>query len=310
MMSTKEFQTILAHLQRGHAADLIREVDGQAYVRRFVPEERLIILGGGHIARPLCAMGALLDFSVTVVDDRPDFANRERFPQAAEVICDSFAHAIDVLDIRPTDYVCIITRGHRWDGQCLRQILSGVMPSYLGMIGSRRRVTAQLQLLAEEGFEADLLRRVHTPIGLKIGAITPAEIAVSICAQLVQHRRSLPTREKVPGLLEQTNTDPALLEYLSGNNEPKALLLVLSSTGSTPVKSGAVMAVDALGRGYGTIGGGLGEAEAMAQARRMVGTGERRVIEVDMSNDVAADEGMVCGGTMRVLLEDASEPEA
>ena len=84
---------------------------------------------------------------------------------------------------------------------------------------------------------------------------------------------------------------------------------MLSSTGSTPVKSGAVMAVDALGRGYGTIGGGLGEAETMAQARRMVGTGERRVIEVDMSNDVAADEGMVCGGTMRVLLEDASEPE-
>lgn len=299
-----EFQRIAGQLAQGQAADLIREIDGQRYVRRFVPEERLIILGGGHIARSLCAMASMLDFAITVVDDRPDFACREWFPQAKDVVCDSFERAVDRLKIRSGDYVCIVTRGHRWDGLCLRRVLGGQQPSYLGMIGSRRRVAAQLEMLAQEGFSPELLRSVHTPIGLKIGAITPAEIAVSICAELVQHRRSLPNRAKAEGLMEQANTDPVFLQYMAENNEPKALLLVLSSTGSTPVKSGAIMAVNAQGQGFGTIGGGCGEAEAMVQARRLIGTGERRIIEVNMNNDVAADEGMVCGGAMRVLLED------
>ena len=305
-MSTKEFQEIASALARGKCADLIREVDGVRCIRRFVPTERLILLGGGHIAQPLCAMGSMLDFQVTVVDDRPDFANHQRFPEAARVICDSFDHALVDLQIRPGDYVCVITRGHRWDGECLRRILQGEMPRYLGMIGSRRRVTGLLALLTEEGFDPDALASIHAPIGLPIGGVTPAEIAVSICAQLVQHRRSLPQRAAEEGLLAQTNTDPTLVQYLAEDTEPKALLLVLSSSGSTPVKSGAIMAVDTLGRGHGTIGGGCGEAEAMTQGRRIIGTGGRKIIRVSMDNDVAASEGMVCGGAMEVLIEDFS----
>ncbi len=299
------FARILAETQAGRAADLLREAEGKRWVRRFVPDERLIVLGGGHIALPLCKMAAMLDFAVTVVDDRPSFANHQRFPEARQVICDGFENALGSLAIRATDYVCIITRGHRWDGVCLRTVLRGTEPSYLGMIGSRRRTTAMLEMLKEEGFDPAALKRVHTPIGLEIGALTTAEIAVSICAELVQHRRSLPERTGEP-CLEQTNTDPALLRFMAEGGEPAALMTVVGTSGSTPVDSGAIMAIDRAGRIYGTIGGGCGEAEVMAEGRRLIGTGRSKLMEVDMSNDVAEDEGMVCGGRMQVLVEDVT----
>ena len=292
-MIREEFRPILENLEAGRCAVLHRTVDGVEYTRLFRPRERLILLGGGHIAQPLCRMAAMLDFEVTVVDDRPDFAAASRFPEAAHTVCDAFAAAIAALDLRESDYVCVITRGHRWDADCLRQILSGTAPSYLGMIGSRRRV--------------EQLAAVHAPISLPIGAVTVAEIAVSICAQLVEHRRALPETDWPGTLLEQTNSDLSAIRYLAESGEPKALLLVLTSTGSTPVKSGSLMAVNRLGTGYGTIGGGCSEAAAMQRARKIIGTGGSCVIEIDMTNDVAADEGMVCGGTMRVLIEDASE---
>lgn len=299
----QEFARILRETEAGRAAEIERELDGARYVRRFVPEDRLILLGGGHIARPLCHIAAMLDFAVTVVDDRPSFANTERFPEAARVVCDSFAAAIETLQLRPTDYVCVITRGHRWDGECLRQILRGEYPSYLGMIGSRRRVTGLLGLLREEGYDAGKLEAIHTPIGLKIGAETPEEIAVSICAELIQHRRGH-SPEDGEALLERTDTDFSLLRFVAEDGAPAALMTVLSTRGSTPVESGAIMAMDELGRGFGTIGGGCGEAEVMRQARRLIGTGGTKVVEVDMTNDLAEEEGMVCGGKMLVLVED------
>ena len=303
-MSTNEFARIAKVLSRGQAADLVRRAEGETYVRRFVPEERLILLGGGHIARSLCAMGAMLDYAVTVVDDRPEYADRRRFPDDAQVICDEFVHAISTLEIRPTDYVCVITRGHRWDRECLRTILGGTMPTYLGLISSRSRADALRELLAAEGFDRTAVDAIHAPIGLNIGAITPAEIAVSICAQLVEHRRGLPARGKVAGLLAQTNTDPAFLRFMAEDHGPKALLLVLSATGSTPVKSGAIMAVDPNGRGYGTIGGGWGEAEAMRLGRELIGSGTSKIFRLKMDDDVAAEDGLACGGTMEVLIED------
>ena len=300
----KEFQNILRETGAGRAAGLVREVGGKRYVRRFVPEERLILLGGGHIAQPLCAIAAMLGFAVTVVDDRPDFANSARFPTSARVICDCFPAAIRALELRDTDYVCVITRGHRWDGDCLRTILRGTLPFYLGMIGSRRRVTGLLKQLTEEGYDPKALSEIHTPIGFKIGAETPAEIAVSICAELIQTRRMGGDRDE--DALDLTDADPALLAFLAEERSPGALMLVLETRGSTPVESGAVMAIDDTGRSFGTIGGGCGEAEVMRQARRLIGTGRRKVVEVDMTNDLAEEEGMVCGGKMWVLAEDVS----
>ena len=305
-MERNEFCAIAECVARGESADWSRTVEGRAVVRRFVPRERLILLGGGHVASALARMAAMLDFAVTVVDDRPDFANSARFPAAERVVCSAFEPAIAALAIRAGDYVCVLTRGHRWDGECLRALLSGTEPAYLGMIGSKRRVAGLFGALREQGFDAARIARIHAPIGLPIGAVTPEEIAVSICAQLVERRRAEKNEAAAPGVLAQTNTDPALLRFLAAGEGKRALCLVLETKGSTPVKSGAVMAVDALGRGYGTIGGGCGEAEAMRRARALLGTGGSAVIEVDMTEDPAAEDGLTCGGTMRVYLEDLS----
>ena len=307
MMNTqadqKEFKHVLRETEAGRISQVERTVGARRYIRRFVPEDRLIVLGGGHIAVPLCRIASILDFSVTVVDDRSGFANRERFPDAAQIVCDSFVNAIRDLNIRPTDYVCVITRGHRWDADCLRAILPGCTPFYLGMIGSKRRVSGLLGLLEEEGYDPQKLAAIHTPIGLKIKAKTPAEIAVSICAEMVLRRREHSVQEE-EGVLERTDTDYALLRFLAEENTPGALMTVLSVKGSTPVESGAMMAADRTGRTFGTVGGGCGEAGALSAARRLIGTGRSTVVEIDLTNEIAEEEGMVCGGTMQVLVED------
>lgn len=309
-MSGSEFGAIWARLEDGGSAELAREIEGRRYVRRFVPRERLILLGGGHVAQALAKMAAMLGFAVTVVDDRPAFANSERFPEAERIVCEAFEAAIRALAVRRSDYVCVLTRGHRWDAACLRELLAGTEPFYLGMIGSRRRVKGLFGALRDEGFAEERLARVHAPIGVPIGAVTPEEIAVSICAQLIERRRAKPESAGAAPpepVLEQTNADPAALRFLAEDGGRKALCLVLETRGSTPVKSGALMAVDAMGRGYGTVGGGCGEAAVMTRARTLLGTGGSTVMEIDMTDDAAAEEGLTCGGTMRVYIEDVTQ---
>jgi xanthine dehydrogenase accessory factor len=234
-----------------------------------------------------------------VVDDRPYFANKARFPKADYIICDEFTGAIENLQINDNDYVCVITRGHRYDADCVRKILSGTEPYYLGMIGSKRRTSALKAMLIDEGFDTEKINRLNAPIGLPIKAETTAEIAISIAAQLVEYRRG---GKLYDGCLKEKNADLALLDVLC-SDMPLALALVLDTKGSTPVKSGAVMAVNALGQTWGTVGGGCSEAEVIAVARQMTDAEKGKLVTVDMTNDVAEAEGMVCGGTMRVLIE-------
>lgn len=299
-----QFQNILEQVQAGKSAAMTLEADGAVYVRNFRPEERLILLGGGHIAQPLCRYGADLGFAVTVVDDRPSFACPSRFPEAHEVICDDFSRALHRLCLNERDYVAVITRGHRYDADCLRAILPGPFPRYLGMIGSRRRVAGLLQLLEEEGILRSLLDMIHSPIGLSINALTTKEIAISIVAELIQCRRQDTPRRSGNTTLTAEDIDWTLLEFLTREQTPKALLVVLETSGSTPVKSGAMMAVDRGLQTAGTIGGGCGESVVLRDAYHLIGTGEQRCVTVDMSNDVAEEEGMVCGGRMKVLIRD------
>ena len=274
----------------------------KTYTRAFLPPCRLILLGGGHVSQPLCRYAADLEFGVTVVDDRPSFANAARFPDAEHVVCDSFVKAINELAITRYDFVCVITRGHRYDAVCLRQIFAGVMPRYLGLIGSKRRTIELFHMLEEEGFGRALIDRVHTPIGLPIGAETPKEIAISILAELIQQRSSR-SAEREAERLALTSHEPELLHYLSENREPCALAVVVEKRGSTPVPTGAVMAVNPLGGIVGTVGGGCGEHEILKHALETLRTGQARLVELDMSNDVAEEEGMVCGGRMWVWIE-------
>lgn len=150
---------------------------------------KLVILGGGHIAVPLAHMGKLLNYEVTVVDDRPSFANSGRFPEADHVLCQDFESAIRNLDCDNSTYIVIVTRGHRHDQTCLEGVLKKPRAAYIGMIGSRRKVETLLGNLREEGYSEEDIGRVYTPIGMDIGAQTPEEIAVSILAEIIMVNR-------------------------------------------------------------------------------------------------------------------------
>ena len=288
------------------ASVTLEEEDGALVVREpILPRERLIVLGGGHIAQPVCAFGAACGFEVCVVDDRPDFANTARFPAAARVLCDSFENGIRRLQLTPFDYVVVITRGHRYDADCLRALLPGTWPAYLGMIGSRRRTSGLLEMLREEGFAQEKLSRICTPIGLPIGAVTPAEIAVSILSEVIAYRR-LPEHGDPGRCCSDTDLERGVLQYLAENTEPKAVVTVIETRGSTPRGAGAKMAVSPLGQVTGSIGGGCSEGAVIRDAVRIIGTGRYRIVDIDLTGDVAESDGMVCGGTMRVLVEDAA----
>ena len=292
-------------LSQGFPA-VYQQEDATVLLEPFYPEERLIILGGGHIALPLVDFGTRIGFAVTVVDDRPAFANKPRFPAASQIICGGFEDTLEQLHITDSDYVVIITRGHRHDQDCLSQLLKGTEPFYTGMIGSRRRVAAVMDCLTAEGYDTSRLQRVHTPVGLAIGAVTPEEIAVSITAELIACKRG---KSEVPaGSDRYTNRSDADREVLKAladeTDEPKAIVTVVSSSGSVPRGPGAKMIVYPYGKITGSIGGGCSEGAVISDARQIIGTGGYLLKTVDMTGDTAEDEGMVCGGIMQVLIED------
>ena len=303
------FTELYRDICSGQTAALTFSAEGDTYIRNMRPQERLLLLGGGHISQPLCHYAADLGFRVTVADDRPSFANSSRFPEAEKIICNDFPHAIEEMAVTANDYVAILTRGHRYDADCLRTILKGDHPRYLGMIGSRRRVAALFNMLEEEGFSRGDLDRIHAPIGVDINALTVKEIALAIAAELIGCRRQDLDRRSHGTSLVMENIDHGLWRSLTEDDTPKSLLIVYDTSGSTPVMSGAMMTVDKNYRTAGTIGGGCSENAVMMDAYRLIGTGRQRCVTIDMSNDVAEDEGMVCGGTMKVWIADVSREE-
>jgi xanthine dehydrogenase accessory factor len=158
-------------------------------VELFVEVQRrpptLIIVGAGHVAQPLATLGKLIDFEVVVIDDRPQYANTERFPQADRVIAASFRPTLRDWPIDADTFIVLVTRGHSHDVECLLEVLDSPA-RYIGMIGSRRRVRAVIDLLEQEqGIPREKFDRVYAPVGIDIGAESPAEIGVCIIAEVV-----------------------------------------------------------------------------------------------------------------------------
>jgi xanthine dehydrogenase accessory factor len=155
-----------------------------------LPPAELYIFGAGHVAENLYRITRIVGFDVTVVDDREAYANRERFPEAQQVIADDFEKAMAALTPSESCYMVIVTRGHRDDMRVLRWAVQ-TPARYIGMIGSKRKTISIFRELQKEGLAAKLFDRVHAPVGLDIGAITPEEIAVSITAELIATRRNV-----------------------------------------------------------------------------------------------------------------------
>ena len=262
-------------------------------------EKKFVICGAGHISMPLIAMIRMLDCPVTVIDDRPYFADNARRAQATTVYCEPFEEALPKIPGDDDTFFIIVTRGHRYDEACLSAIVRKPH-AYIGMIGSRRRVGFVKESVIEGG-DPEVVSSVHTPIGLNIGAQTPEEIAIAIMAEIIQ----------VKNAVRRTGSYPReIVRELCGENAANTttvLATIVSRKGSAPRDVGTKMLILPDGHAIGTIGGGCVEADVMRRARMMLTSPQDfppfQLIEVDMTAEAAEDEGMVCGGIIEVLLE-------
>lgn len=308
--STSDFDEIVYEkakyaLETGNL-QFVKVSENEAYlIEPYFPEPKLIVLGGGHIAKPLAEFGTRAGFSVTVIDDRPSFANKERFPTAERVICESFEKCFDLVNLNGSSFVVIVTRGHRHDMDCLRQVLK-YDTAYTGMIGSKRRVKSVLDQMLDEGFSKEKIDKVNAPIGLDIGAVTPDEIAFSIISQVISYRR-LVNKKGVDNRFLKCNwpefDKDVLMELCKADDTPKAIITIVSTKGSVPRKEGAKMIVWPFGKILGSIGGGCSEGAVINTARDVIRNGGYKIQSIDMTGYAAEDEGMVCGGIMDVVIE-------
>ena len=265
-------RTIASLLQNGQDVSMVCQ-------EWFCPQPKMFICGGGHVAKEVAALAAHLDFSVTVIDDRADLANRERFPTAQKVICDSYDNLKHHLE--PDACYVVVTPDHKADLQCVSTILP-TQYRYLGMIGSKKKVAATFQNLRNAGFTEEQIGTIFAPIGLPIGAVTPAEIALSILGEIIQEKNKYHTASVDKSLLEQT--------------DPGVLCVITEKQGSAPRGIGSMMFVGKE-KVLGTIGGGEPEYRAIRHARENPGFSLQ---EYSLNRAAANGLDMICGGTIKM----------
>jgi xanthine dehydrogenase accessory factor len=181
----------LQSLQKSHREEGVAHItakEGELIIQPIVGIQPLIIFGGGHVGRCLSKIAAATGFTVTVVDDREEYASPGRFPEATRTISRPWSNAFLEIAVTPSTSIVIVTHGHESDKEVLRSAI-GTPARFIGMIGSGKKVAATYDVLRKEGVPVESLKRVHAPIGLDIGAVTAEEIAVSIVAELIRDRR-------------------------------------------------------------------------------------------------------------------------
>lgn len=275
----------------------IFKVDGkEVFVDIPGNEPKLVVCGAGHVSIPVIRIGEMLGFDVTVLEDRPSFAENAKNAGADHVICKPFEEALQEVKGDNDTYFVIVTRGHQYDQICMQNILTKTS-AYVGMMGSKRRVGMIKENLMEKGFERAVVESLHTPIGIDIGAETPAEIAVSILAEIIKVRKESGASGAFPKEI--------LEEILSKKEEPYVLATIISREGSAPQGPGTKMLIKQDETCVGTIGGGYMEAMVRKEAFALLGDPEEeiKICFVNLDNPKAGEEGMVCGGRLRILLE-------
>lgn len=156
----------------------------KVFIEPFAGKKHLIICGAGHIALPLSAMAKMLNFKVTIIDDRKEFANKKRFPHVDTVILGNHAQKLKKLTLHRDSYLAIVTQGNEYDFECLKVALNSNI-AYLGVISSATKRIKFFKRLKEKGISEKTLAHIHAPMGLNIGAQTPEEIAISILAEII-----------------------------------------------------------------------------------------------------------------------------
>ena len=281
----KEYEEQLVSCQD---TKVIRIDETDFFVEIYVKNPQLIILGGGHVSQPVEKIGKMLGFHVTVMDDREEFVTKERFPDADRLIQGTYEEIPEKIPVYENAYYVIVTRGHLGDSASARQILKRPYV-YLGMIGSRNKVKLTREKLLREGFTEDQLNTIHAPIGLPIGGHMPAEIAVSITAEIVQEKNKY----------NVSYIDEAV-EKAVWEKEKGVMITIISKRGSSPRGTGSKMFLDREGRSHGSIGGGNVEFQALKYAPKAQ---HGEIKSYNLSNQGGANLGMICGGEVEVLYE-------
>lgn len=273
--------------------------DGCCYLETLMGRPRLLILGAGHVGAAVASIAGTLGFTITVVDERPELADPARLSGADEVVCGPYDEVLTQMPPYANSYVVIVTPGHRLDQECAAVALRRPF-EYLGMIGSRGKVAAVRSRLSDLGFSAEELDRLHAPIGLPLGGREPAEIAVSICAQLIQVRSQRGARAFDPAIQDQ------IVALVDEPQRRAVLATIIGHGGSTPRGTGSRMLVGTEGLLAGSVGGGAVEAAVIARAQAMAADPDGPVTDLvdhDLSDREGAELGMICGGRVRVMLE-------
>lgn len=281
----KEYEEQLVSCQD---TKVIRIDETDFFVEIYVKNPQLIILGGGHVSQPVAKIGKMLGFHVTVMDDREEFVTKERFPDADRLIQGTYEEIPEKIPVYENAYYVIVTRGHLGDSASARQIVKRPYV-YLGMIGSRNKVKLTREKLLREGFTEDQLNTIHAPIGLPIGGHMPAEIAVSITAEIVQEKNKY----------NVSYIDEAV-EKAVWEKEKGVMITIISKRGSSPRGTGSKMFLDREGRSHGSIGGGNVEFQALKYAPKAQ---HGEIKSYNLSNQGGANLGMICGGEVEVLYE-------
>lgn len=286
---------IIQNIPKNKKSQILIVNNEKIYYEFLRQSYKAVVCGAGHISISIIKMCKLLDLPVTVIDDRLTFVNNALAAGADKSICEPFEDALSRIQGDAGTFFIIVTRGHRYDQVCLEKIIHKEN-AYIGMIGSRLRVAKVLDYLEEKGISREKLDKVYTPIGLKIGAETPAEIAVAIMAEIIEVKNkkagfSTYNKELIDSILDEKN------------DIPKALITIVSRKGSSPRDVGTKMIVSKDGKMVGTIGGGCVEADIRQTALSCMDSGKCKLVRVDMTGVEAEDDGMVCGGIIELFVE-------
>ena len=286
--------TIENLLSERKKSGLITVGDDLVYLEFVFPESEIIICGAGHVSLPVIKIGKLLGFKTIVIDDRLSFVNEAKRAGADEVFCQPFDEALKNIKGSPNSYFVIVTRGHRHDQLCLKTILNKEN-NYIGMIGSKRRVAIVFQELIDRGVNPQTLEKVHSPIGLSIGAQTPEEIGLSILNEIVAVKN-----ERISG---EGFTKELLKAITEDDVRKKALGTIVSKKCSAPRGVGSKILIYEDGSIKGTIGGGCVESDVILKAIDYSKNNQSELLTLDLTAEASADEGMVCGGVVKIWLE-------
>lgn len=269
--------------------------DIKIFFEHISKKPNLILFGGGHISTHVAKIANMINFNVTVVDDREAYANSTRFPKVHKIYCMPFKYGINSINFTNSTYSVIVTRGHENDKQCLEEIINKPN-AYIGMIGSRKKVKLIMDALIKEGYDKTLLDKVYAPIGLRIKAETPEEIAISIVGELIKVKNSNESAQ----YFEQD-----ILDKLQVTKKSYVVATIIDRKGSSPRNVGARMLVTEDKKIYGTIGGGSLEHKVFKKSLELLSSHHPNSLTVtcDMTNEDASSSGMICGGSVDVFLD-------